>query len=1112
MIPNLTDGIVRILASDNYDDTAGTGFVVTGDGLIVTCAHVVKIAKAGPGDTVFLVFYKTKEKQKATVDKKYWRDDKAEDIAILRLEEGLPEEVKALPLGSSFHSRGHTFSTFGFPKDDPIRGMQGQGEVLGSNPEGNIPALQLKSGEVDKGFSGAPIWDDASQVVIGMVISSNTNREVDISIKKGDVKIERRTFTIPSNRNWRFWDAAFARPIEVLREVCPELQVSSECPYRELVAFREADAHFFYGRDNFVETTLLKRLHDNPRFLAILGPSGSGKSSVVQAGLIPKLREGRLLDSESWEVSVTRPSDDPFQLRVEASPINSDNLAQRVSTWLEQHPEQTRRFVLVVDQFEELLVIKDSERSAFIAQLTHLLDTSTRFTLITVMRNDFYSQFVELGVPGGKTFGQRLNDSNGGANIPRTLTYSELKTIIRNPAERANLRIDDGLVDLLAKDAIGEGRQEAQSTILPLLEYTLVQLWKKRHIEELTLNAYREIHGIRDAFTSKANMEYDDLIEKKLPKELPLEYRHHLVRRIFMDLVHISVGDENQQLPNSRQRKPLASLYREESELPHVQYSVDELVNARLLVKNEGMVEIIHDVLLNEWGYLKSWVEANRKFLIWRQKLDDKIREWEMSVVRSPASKHDEEKLLRGRDLEEALDLSASDKAELNKHQEAFINKSWERRQQEVRRQRRVAATMRGLRIVAAILLLVALAASVVALIAQSNHLKDQQTLLQDQQKLLASLPVSVTNLNDHGTGSLRDAIAQAPPGGAITFAKTLKGTIRLTSRELKITKNLTISGPGAQALAISGSNTTRVFNVSSGLIVNISNVTIRDGFTTQRSNEFSEGLGGGIYNDLLSTLTLVNVIITNNGADFGGGIYNHLGILTLTNSTISHNTVRGDGGGIDNEGTLTITNSTVAYNTTAQDGGGIKNRNTLLLTNSTIAANTATGTGGGIFNTEIGSSNINYSTIYGNTAQTGGGITIESGTGIMEASIVAGNGASTAPDISGTITLYWPSLIQNTSGTNFSSGPVLPKLQGAFELGKHSILDNSPLLGPLQDNGGQTQTYALLVGSPAIDQILPNDSDRICGTNSFYPTDQRGKLRPQGVGCDLGAYEYAPS
>jgi hypothetical protein len=175
---NLTDGIVRILASDNYDDTAGTGFVVTSDGLIVTCAHVVKSAKAEPGDTVFLVFYKTQEKQKAIVDEKYWRDDKAEDIAILRLkelpngEEGLPEGVKALPLGSSFHSHGHTFSTFGFPKDNPIRGMGGRGEVVVSNLEGNIPALQLKSGEVDKGFSGAPIWDDASQVVIGMVISS----------------------------------------------------------------------------------------------------------------------------------------------------------------------------------------------------------------------------------------------------------------------------------------------------------------------------------------------------------------------------------------------------------------------------------------------------------------------------------------------------------------------------------------------------------------------------------------------------------------------------------------------------------------------------------------------------------------------------------------------------------------------------------------------------------------------------------------------------------------------------------------------------------------------------------------------------------------------------
>ncbi len=175
--------------------------------------------------------------------------------------------------------------------------------------------------------------------------------------------------------------------------------------------------------------------------------------------------------------------------------------------------------------------------------------------------------------------------------------------------------------------------------------------------------------------------------------------------------------------------------------------------------------------------------------------------------------------------------------------------------------------------------------------------------------------PTLVTNLQDDGVGSLRWAIANAPPGSTITFAGSLRGTISRPSgtptngRDILIGRNLTIRGPGAGVLAISGGNAGRVFDVSKGVIVTISNLTIKNG-------EPGEGYpnGGGIYNE---------------------------GALTLTNSTVSGNRAL-DGGGIDNEGTLTLTNSTVSSNSASTSGGGIYNGGRLTLSNSTVSGNRA--------------------------------------------------------------------------------------------------------------------------------------------------------------------------
>jgi hypothetical protein len=255
-----------------------------------------------------------------------------------------------------------------------------------------------------------------------------------------------------------------------------------------------------------------------------------------------------------------------------------------------------------------------------------------------------------------------------------------------------------------------------------------------------------------------------------------------------------------------------------------------------------------------------------------------------------------------------------------------------------------------------------------------------------------------------------------------------------------------------------------------------------------------------------------------------GGGISN-LGTLTLTNSTVSSNIADDAGGGILNTGFLTITRSTISANRANADGGGILDSGTnhLAITNSTIGRNSAKVGGGGIATAGDKEVSIAFCTIYDNAAQVGGGIfntdtlplaftdtnTQEQSQVSLLTSIVAGNNADRSPDVSGTMTLLYPNLIQNVSGATILFGTDLSTFStGSNELAKQSIFGKSPSLGPLRNNGGTTHTYALPPGSPAIDQIpVTSDPTEICHSQ-ICGTDQRDMKRPYGNGSDIGAYE----
>ncbi len=675
---DLQSGIVRILKRGGK--TAGTGFVVTKEGHIATCAHVVEAAGSGPGKEVELIFHSTRERAKANVEVEFWRDSKVEDVAILRLKErdSLPDGVDVLPLGSSKGSDdNHPFKTFGFPEETGDDGMGGAGIIIASGTQNGFPVLQLQNPEVTIGFSGAPVLDGSKRRVVGMVVSVITKPD-----KHG--KLDRTSFVTPT---------------ETLERICPLLKPSDIRPYRGLDVFTEKHDEYFFGRERVVDR-LLDILKYEPSLAAVLGPSGSGKSSVVQAGLIPKLRQGELFGSEQWGIIVQRKYDDnPFDsLPREGLERAEEGLVKAVQSWLDQNRGEKKRLLLVVDQFEQLLAERSESRlHEFLKQLIELVEAQLNVTVVLVMRDDFIPRLAQQS---SALFNSVLSSASG-YHIPGELSRKELIAIVRNPAEAVGLRFQYGLVDIIVNDALetadlgDTGVAVARATILPLLELTLDQLWEADNRKgELTHDTYNLIGGVAGALTRWANNAYTSLGDEE----------QSLARRVLVDLVYVGddivyVGDESQRVPDSRRRRTVNDLCRNAHERETVQRLVDRLADARLLVTSgetsgqQSYVEIIHDALLREWPELHEWLEEDRLFRLWHQVMERRAREWMESDPDNP-SRRDEGRLLRGRDLVEAEDWLGKRGDELREEERQFIRASKALHERGVRRLQAAAGVL----------------------------------------------------------------------------------------------------------------------------------------------------------------------------------------------------------------------------------------------------------------------------------------------------------------------------------------------------------------------------------------------------------------------------------
>jgi len=658
---DLQSSIVKVLHSDGKT-IAGTGFLIHNQGFIVTCSHVIqpKVSQTR-GDPrpkkVTVIFLATGEQREASVESDWWRGVDKEDIAILRIEGRLPNGVQQLPLGLSDGISGHSVKTYGFPNIRP-EGMCGYGTIGDMVPEDDHFLLQLiGAAEISPGFSGGPILDEVTSLVVGMVTA----------------------ITSPDMYG-RMAETAFITPTETIRKIYPQLEPLDTPPYMDLKAFTENDAEFFFGREAMVNDLVEKLKASNPNFMLVMGPSGSGKSSVIQAGLIPRLRKCAVPGSDHWEFVVVSPADRPFdQLEAQGLDGASENLVESVRRCLKKQAG-IERWLLVLDQFEEFLVTcPPLLRQQFWTCLDNLLDSDLPITLIVVMRDEFYSRFAQEA----PTQIVKLTQL-GFFQVSIRLETDDLRRIIELPARHVRLNFEEGLVQVIIDDVLeschvdGDG-QVGRSTILPLLEFALTQVWMRREQGFLTHQAYNNVGKVAGSLTAWAD---------QVCRSMEREGLGQLTRRVFIDLINL--GDETNRLPDSRRRRKLDDLSKDPSERDSIHRIVQRLADKRLVTtsidKGQVTVEIIHDALIREWAQLQNWLKKDRSFLAWERELEKDARAWKETSP-GDASQRDNGRLLRGLRLSEAERWSQERSSDLDDTELEFLQYSLDFRNDEIERE-----------------------------------------------------------------------------------------------------------------------------------------------------------------------------------------------------------------------------------------------------------------------------------------------------------------------------------------------------------------------------------------------------------------------------------------